>query len=236
MHETYYISRDDWQTGVLVNADPCPPTAPTLTPTLGEYPIYDALLYEVMSADTERNWRFCEALERYAKDRIVVDIGTGSFLFWARESLRFGASRVFAVEAMHESFRAASQLLKTLENGHRVTLLRGESTALTIAPKADLCVAEIIGSLPGAEGAAAVLSDAKRRHLTADAVIIPDLCLTQAAVVSFADLFGGRVPAFSESSIPQLQRIFDWNGGPFDVRLRLVLRSTIKLGNNVDLF
>ena len=221
MPKTKYISGDGWRTGVLVDSDSCAPTAPTLTPTLGEYPIYDAPLYEVMANDTERNWRFCEALERYAKNRIVIDIGTGAFLFWARESLRFGASRVFAVEAMQESVEAASQLLKTLQDGDRITLLHGESTTLSIEPKADVCVAEIIGSLPGAEGAAAVLSDAKQRHLTSDAVIIPHLCLTQAAAVSFADLFAGRPPAFSGSWMSQLQQIFDWNGGPFDVRLRL---------------
>lgn len=221
MREIHYLEGNGWRTGVLVDSDPSPATAPTLMPTHGEYPIYDAPLYEAMTADTERNWRFLEALDRYAKDRVVLDIGTGSFLFWARESLRFGARRVFAMEAMQESFRAASQALTGLHNGNRVTLLHGESTTLTIEPKAELCVAEIIGSLPGAEGAAAVLTDAKRRLLTSDAVIVPDLCVTHAAAVNFADLFAGRAPAFSGASLPQLQRLFDWNCGPFDVRLRL---------------
>jgi len=221
MPETHYIEGDGWRIGVLVASDLRPATSPTLMPTHGEYPIYDVCLYEAMTADKERNWRFREALERYAKDRVVLDIGTGSFLFWARQSLQCGARRVFAMEAMQESFRTASRVLTTLDNAHRVTLLHGESTALTIEPKAELCVAEIIGSLPGAEGAAAVLTDAKRRLLTSDAVIVPDQCLTQAAVVNFADLFADCAPAFSGAAIPQLQRLFDWNGGPFDVRLRV---------------
>ncbi|MEM9657654.1 MAG: class I SAM-dependent methyltransferase [Planctomycetota bacterium] len=221
MPETRYLSGDGWRIGVLVDSDPRPGTAPTLSPTLGEYPIYDVPLYDVMAADAERNWRFCEALEQYALDRVVIDIGTGSRLFWARESLRFGARRVFAVEAMQESYRAASQLLTTLDERRRITLLHGESTALAIDPKAQLCVAEIIGSLAGAEGSAAVLSDAKQRHLTADAVIVPHQCRTRAAAVNFTKLFAGRSPAFSEASIPPLQRIFDWNSGAFDVRLRV---------------
>jgi protein arginine N-methyltransferase 1 len=174
-----------------------------------------------MAADEERNWRFREALDRYAKDRVVLDIGTGPDLLWAKESLRAGASRVFAAEAMHESFRTASRTLASLGDGHRVTLIHGMSTDLAIEPKAEVCVAEILGSLPGAEGAAALFTDAKRRLLTPDAVIIPDLCLTRAAAVCFADLFGGRPPAFSAAALPQLQRIFDWHGGPFDVRLRV---------------
>jgi protein arginine N-methyltransferase 1 len=221
MRETHYIEGDGWRTGVLVDSDPSPANAPILMPTHGEYPIYDAALYEAMVTDTERNWRFRKALDRYAKDRVVLDLGTGADLFWARESLRHGASRAFAMEAMQESFQTASRALAALDDGHRVTLLHGVSTALAIEPKAELCVAEIIGSLPGAEGAAAVLTDARRRLLTSDAVVIPDLCLTRAAAVCFADLFAGRVPAFSGAAIPQLQRIFDWNGGPFDVRLRV---------------
>jgi type I protein arginine methyltransferase len=219
--QTHHLEGSGWRTGVLVDPAAAPATAPTLMPTHGEYPIYDAALYDPMTTDTERNWRFREALDKYAKDRVVVDIGTGSYVFWARESLRSGASRVFAIEAMRDSFLTATQTVADLDGGHRVTLLHGESTALTIEPKADVCVAEIIGSLPGAEGAAAVLADARRRLLTPDAVIIPDLCLTQAAAVSFADLFPGRAPAFAPAAIPQLQRIFDWNGGPFDVRLRI---------------
>lgn len=219
--QIHHLEGSGWRTGVLVDPAAPPSTAPTLMPTHGEYPIYDAALYDPMTTDTERNWRFREALDKYAKDRVVLDIGTGSYVFWARESLRAGASRAIAVEAMQDSFRAADQTLADLEDGHRITLLHGESTALTIEPKAELCVSEIIGSLPGAEGAAAVLADARRRHLTPDAVVIPDLCLTRAAAVSFAGLFPGRVPAFAPASLPQLQRIFDWNGGPFDVRLRI---------------
>jgi len=221
MPETHYIEGSGWRIGVLVDSAPSPASAPTLMPTHGEYPIYDAALYDAMATDTERNWRFREALDRYAKDCVVLDIGTGADLFWTRESLQCGASRVFAMEVMQESFQAASQALAALRDGHRVTLLHGVSTALAIEPKAELCVAEIIGSLPSAEGAAAVLTDAKLRLLTPDAVIVPDLCLTRAAAVRFADLFGRREPAFSGVSIRYLQRIFDWNGGPFDVRLRI---------------
>ncbi|WP_399096361.1 class I SAM-dependent methyltransferase [Streptomyces sp. BBFR2] len=217
-----YIEGTGWRTGVLVDASPGTEVAPALMPTHGEYPIYDTALYDAMMADAERNWRFREALEKHARDRIVLDIGTGPELFWAREGLRSGARQVFAMEAMESSFRTASQTLAGLADGHRATLLHGESTALEIEPKAEVCVAEILGSLPGAEGAAAVFADAKRRLLTPDAVIVPDLCLTQAAAVNFTDLFAGRAPAFSDAALPQLQRLFEWNGGPFDVRLRVV--------------
>jgi protein arginine N-methyltransferase 1 len=221
MTVTHCIQGSGWRIGVLVNSATSPTTAPMLMPTHGEYPIYDAALYDAMATDTERNWRFREALSKYARDRIVLDIGTGADLFWARESLQCGASRVFAMETMRESFHTASQLLSSLRDGHRITLLHGVSTALAVEKKAELCVAEIIGSLPSAEGAAAVLIDAKQRLLTPDAVIIPDLCLTRAAAVRFTGLFGGREPAFSGASTRYLQRIFDWNGGPFDVRLRV---------------
>ncbi|MEO0796209.1 MAG: class I SAM-dependent methyltransferase [Verrucomicrobiota bacterium] len=222
MPKVQYIYGDGWQTGVLVGDEPRSiDDGPALTPTLGEYPIYDAPLYDVMAGDAERNWRFRDALEKYAPGRTVIDIGTGAFLFWARESLRLGANRALAIESMSESYQAASKLLSTIEDGQRITLLHGESTSLTIDQEAELCVAEIIGSLPGAEGAAAVLSDAKQRHLTIDAKIISDLCLTQAAAVNFADLFANKEAAFTSDALPKLKQIFDSNGAAFDVRLRV---------------
>src|SRR5215212_11113857 len=65
MRETHYLEGSGWRTGVLVDMAPSPATAPMLMPTHGEYPIYDSPLYEAMATDTERNWRFREALDRY---------------------------------------------------------------------------------------------------------------------------------------------------------------------------
>ena len=221
MPETRTIEGQGWRANVRVNPTDPVAGAPTLMPTHGEYPIYDAGLYDPMTQDTERNWRFSDALDRSAKDRVVLDIGTGAYLFWAREALRAGARGVVALESMQDSYQAATRTLTEVPGGERITLLHGASTELSLEARAEVCVAEIIGSLASAEGAAAVIADARRRHLSPDAVVIPDVCLTRAAAASLTDLLGGQEPAFASAAAPQLTRIFDWNGAAFDVRLRI---------------
>ncbi|MFI6824769.1 hypothetical protein ACIBJE_28055 [Micromonospora sp. NPDC050187] len=209
---------------VRVLVDPTRTTAPgvpTLGPSIGEYPCYDTVSYARMTDDEERNRRFRAALARLAAGRVVLDIGTGADLLWARESVRYGARRVVAVEAMEESFHRAGTWLAEPGAGERITLLRGVSTELDIAPRAEVCVAEIIGSLAGAEGVAAVLADARRRHLAPDAVVVPHRCVTLAAPVAFRRLLGGAPVAFAADSLGYLRTIFEWHGSPFDVRLRV---------------
>ncbi|WDZ83889.1 hypothetical protein [Micromonospora cathayae] len=209
---------------VRVRVDPAggtTPGVPTLGPSIGEYPCYDPASYARMTDDEERNRRFRAALARLAPGRVVLDVGTGADLLWARESVRYGARRVVAVEAMEESFRRAGTWLAEPDLGERVTLLRGLSTELDVTPLADVCVAEIIGSLAGAEGVAAVLADARRRHLAPGAVVVPHRCVTLAAPVAFRRLLGGGPVAFGADTVGYLRTIFAWHGGPFDVRLRV---------------
>ncbi|MEU7605814.1 class I SAM-dependent methyltransferase [Streptomyces sp. NPDC041003] len=206
---------------VLVCSEPERPDRVSLWPSLGEYPIYDPYLYTTMTTDEERNKRFRAALERLAPGKHVLDIGTGQDILWARESVQAGARQVTAIEVIEDAFRQAAAHLPTYDVQDRVTLLLGESTGLEFAPKADVCVAEIIGSLASAEGAAAVLTDAKRRHLAPDGVIVPHRADTQAAAGCLSDILGEQHVAFSAESIPYLQSIFNWNTAPFDVRLRI---------------
>jgi len=192
-----------------------------LWPTVGEYPVYDTPWYQTLTSDHTRNERFRAALQQLAPGRTVLDIGTGEHLNWARESLQCGARHALAVEEIPSTFRRASGNMRAWALEQDITLLQGRSSEVEISPKADVCVAEVIGSVAGAEGAAAVLADARRRHLTSDGVVIPHRCATQAAAVSLRDALGRRPAAFSLAALPYLSKIFESNGAPFDVRLRI---------------
>ncbi|MFJ6140726.1 class I SAM-dependent methyltransferase [Kitasatospora sp. NPDC092286] len=221
MHETRELKAHG--NTVLVDVDPGSKRAgrPALWPTVGEYPIYDQFLYSTMTTDHERNQRFLAALAKLAPGRRVLDIGTGEDLLWAYESVRAGARNALAVEVIDDAFHKAADTLATLDQRDLITLLLGESTTLRFAPKVDVCVAEIIGSLAGAEGAAAVLTDARNRHLVPEGLVVPHRAVTLAAAVRLADLLPGQPVAFSQAAIPYLQSIFDWHGRPFDIRLRI---------------
>jgi type I protein arginine methyltransferase len=206
---------------VLTDEHVIPGAGPELWPSFGEYPVYDDVVYQTFTTDSLRNERFRSALSALAPGRTVLDIGTGQELYWARESVLQGARHVFAMEVMPESYRIACVNHRKWKLADRVTLLQGLSTVLEIAPKADVCVSEIIGSVAGAEGAAAVLTDARRRHLLPGGVFIPDRSATLAAAACLRKILDTQHVAFSPGALPYLARIFAWNGGPFDVRLRI---------------
>jgi protein arginine N-methyltransferase 1 len=206
---------------VSVDPEPERDGRTALWPSVGEYPIYDPFLYTTMTTDHERNKRFRAALTQLAPGRRILDIGTGQDLLWAREGIQAGARDAVAIEIIEDAFRKAAANLSATDLHDRITLLLGESTSLQFAPRADVCVAEIIGSLAGAEGAAAVLADARNRHLAPGGVVVPHRAETLAAAVRLSDLFPQQPVAFAEAALPYLHSIFDWHRAPFDVRLRI---------------
>ncbi|MFE7331555.1 class I SAM-dependent methyltransferase [Streptomyces sp. NPDC057565] len=206
---------------VRVDPEPEREGRPALWPSVGEYPIYDPFLYTTMTTDDERNERFRAALSQLAPDRNILDIGTGQDLLWAREGVQAGAQHALAIEVIEDAFHKAAANLSAFYPQDQITLLLGESTNLQFAPRADVCVAEIIGSLAGAEGAAAVLTDARNRHLKPGGLVVPHRAVTLAAAVRLSDLLPEQPVAFAEASLPYLRSIFDWHGMPFDVRLRV---------------
>ncbi len=204
---------------VQVAPDPDLDSGSLLWPSIGEYPCYDAQVYCGLTNDEARNARFQSALIRTVKNKIVLDIGTGQHLNWALESVRCGAGSVVAVEVMEDAYNAAAARIKSLEMDRDITLLLGNSMTLDANRIADVCVSEIIGEVAGAEGAAAVLLDARERLLRPGGIIIPHWCATLAAAASLRGVLGGAPVAFSQSALPYLSRLFAWNGSPFDVRL-----------------
>lgn len=221
MRDIQHIEIPGHSLSVRVDPGPEREDSPALWPSVGEYPIYDPFLYTTMTTDEERNRRFRTALAHLAPDRRILDIGTGQDLLWAREGVQAGARYAVAIEVIEDAFHKAAANLPTLASPDRITLLLGESTQLRFAPRADVCVAEIIGSLAGAEGAAAVLADARTRLLEPGGLVIPHRAATLGAAVRLSDLLPGQPVAFAEAALPYLRSIFDWHGSPFDVRLRV---------------
>ncbi|MDI5979172.1 SAM-dependent methyltransferase [Amycolatopsis magusensis] len=216
--ETNRIGYAGGAVDVLVDTAGWDASRPQLWPSVGMYPCYDELLYDLMTLDEVRNTAYRTALERTAPGRSALDIGTGRDLNWAIEAVAGGATEVIAVEGMPETYEMARERLADLEWGDRIKLCQGLSTDLNLDRRAELCVSEIIGDIGGAEGAAVVLADARRRLTTPDAVFVPDSCATFAGAVCFDDIFGGDTGFFAES-LDLLSQAFTIHNGPFDVLL-----------------
>jgi amino acid adenylation domain-containing protein len=193
-----------------------PTVSPEIWPSVGEYLMYNSLMYHAMTHDERRNACFRAAIAKLVPGRTVVDIGTGADALLARYSIEAGAKKVYAIEMLPESFDRAARVLaeKGLEN--RVHLIYGDATRVELPEKVEVCVSELLGMIASSEGAATILNRA-RRFLQPGGVMIPDRCSTQIAAVSLPSSLE-REPRFTEISGPYVERAFAQMGRPFDIR------------------
>jgi len=215
----------EWETLVVgdrqarVNiAGPVPdPDRPHLWPSVGEYPIYDAFLYHAMLADRHRNEVFRDAIVQQAPGATVLEIGCGPDLLWSLCAAESGADRVVSVESLDDSVRRAEELARDRAPG-RISVVAGLSTEVTLPDRAGLCIAELVGCIGGSEGMARVIEDARRRHLSPGARVVPHRVRTLAAAVCLADLMP-EGPGVPEILVPYVESVFRAAGGFFDLRM-----------------
>src|ERR1700761_1841309 len=80
-----------------------------LCPSVGEYPIYDEAIYQVLREDERRNGLFRRAIGAVAPGATVLEIGSGPDLLWTLAAIGAGATRVYAIEVITDSARRARQ-------------------------------------------------------------------------------------------------------------------------------
>jgi amino acid adenylation domain-containing protein len=186
-------------------------------PSLGEYQIYDELLYDFMSADEVRVASYKRAFERQVKDKVVLDIGTGKDAILARLAAAAGASRVYAVEVLDEAYESASNLVRQLGLDDRITVLHGDMQSVEIPLKVDVCTQGIIGNIGSSDGIVPIWNGA-RTIFSPGFSAIPSLCTTLIAPAQLPE--GVRDSAkFSPLAARYAQDIFTNAGHEFDVRL-----------------
>ena len=128
--------------------------------------------YGSMVRDENRTSPFARALRAgVTPDTVVLDIGTGTG-FFALLACQYGARKVFAVEpdcAIEVGKRAA------IANGYadRIQWFRAASLDIELPERANLMISDLRGVMPLLGAHVASISDARRRLLTADAVLLP---------------------------------------------------------------
>ncbi|HEX2093151.1 MAG TPA: amino acid adenylation domain-containing protein, partial [Longimicrobiaceae bacterium] len=196
---------------------PEPGDGAELWPSIGEYFVYDELIYQGLTHDTRRNARYLRALRRHAPGKVVLDVGTGADAILARLAVEAGARHVYAVELLERSYRTARERIRELGLEDRITVIHGDARTVELPEPAEVCVSEIVESIAGGEGAAVILG-AVRRLLAPGAVMIPGRASTRVAAVTLPEEIR-RAPAFSRTAAHYVRRIFDEVGHPFDLRL-----------------
>ncbi len=188
-----------------------------LWPSLGEYQVYDALLYDFMSADEIRVAAYQRAFEHHAKGKVVLDIGTGKDALLARLALRAGARHVYAVEVLPEAASAAADLVARLGLQDRITVICGDMDTVELPEPVALCTQGIVGNIGSSDGIVPIWNRA-RRFFDANCVAVPARCRTFIAPATLpADL--RAKPAFGPLAADYARRVFAAEGRTFDVRL-----------------
>lgn len=135
------------------------------------------------------------------QSQVVLDLGTGPYAYFAIIAAKYGAGKVYAIEANKEAAALARNAVHKAGYDDKITILEGFSTDITLPDgiKADFAIAEIVGSVASEEGAIATILDAHTRLLKYpnDASSwIPNRIQTYAAPASYSlhNLF--KPPAF----------------------------------------
>ena len=207
---------------------------PELWPSIAEFFVYDELLYYAMTHDELRNDSYKAAIRRLVKDRVVVEIGTGQDAILAQFCVAAGATKIYAIEMLADSFKKAQRKIQSLGLEDKIILIHGDATQINLPEKADICLSEIVGSIGGSEGAAVIINKT-RRFLKEDGLMIPSRSITKIAAVYLPDNLY-REPTFQGVPAQYVDKIFKHLGYPFDLRLCIRNFPTSHIISNDDIF
>jgi amino acid adenylation domain-containing protein len=188
-----------------------------LWPSLGEYQIYDEVLYYLMTSETVRNAAYKEAINRHVKDKVVLDIGTGQHAILARFCVEAGAKRIYAIEVLDDAYEEAAKLVQESGLSDRIIVIHGDSTTVRLPELVDVCTEGIIGNIGSSDGIIPIMNDA-RRWFRPGAIAIPNRCVTYFAAVQLPDSLHEN-PCFGSLPRRYVETIFAQAGRRFDIRL-----------------
>jgi len=133
---------------------------------------YSLRAHGSMIRDAQRTFPLTEALRRHVgPDSVVLDVGTGTGIF-AMMACQLGARRVFAIEP-DKSIEVARLCGAQLPGGERIEWIRGLSTEVELAERADVVLGDLRGTLPFFAGNLTSMIDARRRLLADGGTILP---------------------------------------------------------------
>lgn len=81
-----------------------------------------------------------------------------------------------------------------------------------------MCIAELVGAIGGAEGIAAAIEDARRRHLQPGALVIPHRVRTPIAALGARELLGGK-PFLHPEAVACAEQVLQSAASIFDLRI-----------------
>lgn len=140
---------------------------------MSSYNDYSIASYGSMINDRRRTGPFVDALGAAIRPgSVVLDIGTGTGIF-SFLACRFGAARVYAIEADTTALEVARRCAQGIPGADRIVWMSGLSTQVDLPERVDVVVGDLHGTLPFFKGNVESLIDARRRHLKPGGRMLP---------------------------------------------------------------
>ena len=193
---------------------------PEFWPSLGEYQIYDELLYEFMNADETRVAAYREAFEQVAPGKVVLDIGCGQDCLLARMAVAAGARQAYAVEVLPAAAARAAQLVARQGLSDRIEVICGDmrdpQVRAKITEPVDVVTQGIIGNIGSSDGIVPIWNFASPVFGN-NYQAVPARCTTRLAAVELPA--GLQEPKLTGLAAQYTEKVFSEAGRRFDVRL-----------------
>jgi len=127
-----------------------------------------------MLINQERSYFYNQMIKDHCKDKVVLEIGTGSGLM-AALAIKHGAKQVICCEENPLLAMAAQTFFRRLGIEDKITLFTQNSKSIGTheIPPVDVVLHELFGSDPFGEEVVPTLSDAKR-FMKAEAIFLPE--------------------------------------------------------------
>ncbi|MGR9100207.1 MAG: amino acid adenylation domain-containing protein [Gammaproteobacteria bacterium] len=186
-------------------------------PSLGEFNLYDDLVYSIMSGESHKQVGFRKLIEKSVEGKTVIDAGTGKDALWAKFAVACGAKKVYTVELLEKAARQARKAVEKDRLSDRIEVINGDLRTVELPEKADVLLSRIYGNIASQDGVVPIINQAKRL-LHESASIIPGRCLTYIVPISLPEALR-RSPRFARPALDYVDQAFQWAGRPFDLRL-----------------
>ena len=156
--------------------------------------MYNILTYGRMISSAVRIDAFAEALRRAVKPgSAVLDLGSGPGIM-ALLACRFGARKVYAIEAS-PVISVAREIAISNGLAGQIEFIEAMSTQVSLPEPVDVIVSDLNGTLPWYQHHLGSIADARQRFLAPGGVMIPEKEVVWLGVVE-------NEPAYSECTQP----------------------------------
>jgi protein arginine N-methyltransferase 1 len=160
--------------------------------------MYSVSGYGKMIADALRMEAYASALRRAVKPgSVVVDLGSGPGLF-ALLACQMGARRVYAIEP-DNIIEAARQAAIANSYQERLVCIQDYSTRVTLPELADVIISDLRGILPWFHQHIPSITDARRRLLKPEGILIPQRDVVWAALVKAPEEYSELVGPWEDN-------------------------------------